>query len=116
MDFNGKLTNCFKILCPLYLGAQIDFFINSKRFDKMKLFYILKIFIFFWKSILVFLWDNFFSPLTEFGKFQEISPKIVSKKDQNWFSEKNKNFEYVEYFHFAKSFGIMEKVDLSAEI
>ena len=51
-----------------------------------------------------------------FLKIVQIFIKIVSQKDQNWFSEKNKTFGYVGCFHFSKSFGIMVKVDLSAEI
>ena len=47
------------------------------------------------------------------SEFSEWGEKIVSQKDQNWFSEKNKNFECVKY---VKSYGIIEKVDLSAEI
>ena len=41
--------------------------------------------------------------------------KIVSQKDQKSFSEKNKTFQYVKHFHFAKSFGILKKVGLSSE-
>ena len=41
--------------------------------------------------------------------------EIVSQKDQNWFLEKIKFFQYVKHFHFAKSFGILRKVDRSCE-
>ena len=90
-------------LCQGHLAAPTDFSQNSKRFGKMKVFYTLENFDFFWKSILVFLWDNFAlcPPISE--KYIHFPQNCLTKGSKLIF-RKNQNFPMCKIHSFCQIF------------
>ena len=86
-----------------FLGAEIDFFQNSKRFGKMKAFYTLEKLDFFWKWFLVFLWDNFalHPPISE--KIVKFHQNCLTKRLKSIF-RKNQNFPTCKMLSFSQIF------------
>ena len=96
-------------VCQGFLGAEIDFSQNSKRFGKMKAFYTLEKLDFFWKCFLVFLWDNFDEIWVFFQKSVggeqnclTKGPKIIFRKNQNFPTCRMLSFSQI-FWNYGKS-------------